>query len=790
MSRTWAWQRWFGGPKQSRHHGNSRRRRSSSPSRLRLETLEVRSLLTAAATASFTVSNDWTSGFQAEMQLANQQPTGVSNWQLEFDMARDITSIWNARIVSHVGNHYVIAGAAWNNNLAGGGNVSFGFVASGSGVGSSPTNYLLNGVPLGGSPPADLPSLSIGDVSKVEGHSGQTSFVFDVSLSAPSNQAVTVNYGTANGTAAAGSDYQATSGTLTFAPGQTQQQITVAVNGDTTYEADESFAVNLSSAAGATLAKAQATGTITNDDTQPTSGNFQFQITSDWGSGFTGQITAKNTTSQTLNNWRLEFDFGASITTIWNASIESHVGNHYVITGASWNSTIAPGGSVSFGFNGSPGGAIAEPSNFVWSGAGSGSGNGGGTGTNRAPTPAGDNVFVLTGQAIAINVLGNDTDPDGDRLTVTGVTQPANGATTLNADGTVSYTPRAGFTGSDNFSYTVSDGRGLSATAAVAITVGELAAPSSWEAQYYAPYVDMTLYPYYNIATAAQTQGIKYFSLGFITADSRQLPAWGGYTEYEISGTEFDLQVRQQVAAVRAAGGDVMVSFGGAANQELAEVITNVSQLTAAYQSVVDAYGLTHIDFDIEGAALAHRASVDRRSQAIATLQQAANAAGRTLEVHFTLPVLPTGLTPDGIYLLESALRNGVQISGVNIMAMDYGDSAAPNPQGRMGDYAIQAATSLFNQLKTLYGTAQTDAQLWHLVGVTPMIGLNDVTTEVFDQAAAQQLVTFAQQKGIGRISMWSLNRDTQGTPKSYVDNTSSSIAQTAYEFSQIFAAI
>jgi hypothetical protein len=70
------------------------------------------------------------------------------------------------------------------------------------------------------------------------------------------------------------------------------------------------------------------------------------------------------------------------------------------------------------------------------------------------------------------------------------------------------------------------------------------------------------------------------------------------------------------------------------------------------------------------------------------------------------------------------------------------------------------------------------------------MIGLNDDTNEVFDEQAAQQMVAFAQQKGIGRISMWSLNRDTQGTAKNYVDNTSSSIAQNAYDFTHIFAAI
>lgn len=790
MPRTSKWQLWFGGKSKSRT-SQPRRKKSTSGARLGIDCLEERRLMTASAATSYSVTNDWNSGFQAQLQVTNQQTTGITNWQLEFDLARNITSIWDAKIVSHVGNHYVIAGAAWNSNLAAGASVAFGFVASGSGVGSNPTSYKLNGAPVG-NPPVVVPTVSIGDVTKAEGNSGQANFVVDVTLSAPATTAVSVNYATANGTgsgaATAGSDYQSTTGMLTFAPGQTKLQVSVPVLGDTTVEANEAFSVKLSAPTGATLAKAQATATITNDDTPPSppaTGNFVFQVTSDWGSGFTGQVTAKNSTSQTLNNWKLEFDFAANITTIWNASIVSHVGNHYVIEGAAWNNTLAPGASVSFGFNGSPGGAIAAPSNIVWSG-----GTPGGGTTNHAPTAAGDSVFVLAGQAITINVLGNDTDPDGDRLTISSVTQPASGSARLNAGGTVTYTPRAGYSGSDTFSYTVSDGRGLTASALVAMTVGEPAAPTTWDAQYYAPYVDVTLYPYYNIASAAQTQGIKHFSLGFITADTRKLPAWGGYTEYEISGTEFDLGMRQQVAAVRATGGDVMFSFGGAANQELAEVITTVPQLTAAYQSVIDAYNLTHIDFDIEGGALAQRASVDRRSQAIAALQRSATAAGRPLEVSFTLPVLPTGLTPDGVYLLQSALQHGVRISGVNIMAMDYGDSAAPNPQGRMGDYAIQAATSLFNQLKTLYGTSQTDAQLWHLVGVTPMIGLNDVTTEVFDQAAARQLVMFAQQKGIGRISMWSLNRDTASTPKSYVDSTSSSISQTAFEFSQIFGAI
>jgi hypothetical protein len=232
-----------------------------------------------------------------------------------------------------------------------------------------------------------------------------------------------------------------------------------------------------------------------------------------------------------------------------------------------------------------------------------------------------------------------------------------------------------------------------------------------------------------------------------------------------------------------------MISFGGANGRELAEAITDVNTIKLAYQKVIDAYQATQLDFDIEGAAQADHASVDRRSQALAALQRDASAAGRPLSIWLTLPVLPTGLTADGLYVVQSAIRYGVNLAGVNIMAMDYGDSAAPNPQGKMGDYAIQAATSTFNQLKSLYGAGKTDTQLWQMIGVTPMIGLNDVTTEVFDQQEARELLAFAQQKGMGRISLWSLNRDQQNASGAlnHVDLTSSSILQQPFEFSRIF---
>src|SRR4029079_9652306 len=99
--------------------------------------------------------------------------------------------------------------------------------------------------------------------------------------------------------------------------------------------------------------------------------------------------------------------------------------------------------------------------------------------------------------------------------------------------------------------------------------------------------------------------------------------------EYAVNGGAFDLNLRAQINALRGLGGDVSVSFGGAANRELAQVISNVTSLQAAYQKVIDAYNVTRIDFDIERAAVADRASIDRRSQAMAGLQQTAAAAGK-----------------------------------------------------------------------------------------------------------------------------------------------------------------
>ncbi|MDH6490025.1 cellulose binding domain-containing protein [Streptomyces sp. SAI-127] len=291
----------------------------------------------------------------------------------------------------------------------------------------------------------------------------------------------------------------------------------------------------------------------------------------------------------------------------------------------------------------------------------------------------------------------------------------------------------------------------------------------------FAPYVDTSLHPAFDLLASAESTGVKNYNLAFVTDGGGCTPKWGGVTDLASDA------VAQQIGALRAKGGDVRVSFGGASGSELATTCSSADALAAAYGKVVDAYGLTKVDFDVEGGALPNTAANTRRAQAIAKLQ----SGHPGLDVSYTLPVMPEGLTQDGVDLLANAKSNGVEIDTVNIMAMDYG----PAYSGDMGTYAEQAAAATQAQVKGVLGLS--DSAAWNAVAVTPMIGVNDVASEIFKVDDASQLVTFAKAKGLGGLSMWSATRDKQcsGGAKPSADATCSSIVQDAFAFSKAFAA-
>ncbi|MEA1834747.1 cellulase family glycosylhydrolase [Methylobacterium durans] len=217
----------------------------------------------------FSVSSSWNAGFIGSVSVKNTAPTGANGWLVEFDAPFEITNLWNGVIVSHVGTRYVVRDAGWNSTIAPNGSVSFGFQAASQGTAPAPTGFVVNGEAVGTGAPVPLPTVTIGDISIAEGNTGTAPASFKVSLSAASKEPITVAYSSANGTATAGADYTATSGTLTFAPGETSKTISVPVAGDTLLEGDETFRINLSGATKATIVKAAGIATIVNDDAAP-----------------------------------------------------------------------------------------------------------------------------------------------------------------------------------------------------------------------------------------------------------------------------------------------------------------------------------------------------------------------------------------------------------------------------------------------------------------------------------------------------------------------------------------
>jgi CSLREA domain-containing protein len=133
---------------------------------------------------------------------------------------------------------------------------------------SGDANFNPSSGTLSGGQVVSQPSLSINDISATEGDTGTKTLTFTVSLSAASGVTVTANFATADNTATAGSDYVAQSGTVTFNPGDTSKTIGITINGDQTFEPNETFSVNLSNATNATISDSQGVGTILNDDAQ------------------------------------------------------------------------------------------------------------------------------------------------------------------------------------------------------------------------------------------------------------------------------------------------------------------------------------------------------------------------------------------------------------------------------------------------------------------------------------------------------------------------------------------
>ncbi len=284
---------------------------------------------------------------------------------------------------------------------------------------------------------------------------------------------------------------------------------------------------------------------------------------------------------------------------------------------------------------------------------------------------------------------------------------------------------------------------------------------SEWPAHVFAPTIDMSDSSIADLARIARTEGILFFDLAYIAADGENRPSWCGMAERTVDGGGSDAVLRERIHELRALGGDVIVTFGGPQGKPLAEAITDVKQLKNAYRGVVQAYALSRINFDLDGAALDDHGAIERRWQATAALQREMTDAGLPLEVWVTLPATPSGLSNAALEVLRSAQENGVHLDGVNLKT-DLGNPTAPTADAKLGRWTIEAAINAFYQLPQALARDGDGDGSWTGIGITPVIGQDAGAGVPFTPMDARELYDFAQRHGIGMLGMSQLDRDWQ----------------------------
>lgn len=311
-------------------------------------------------------------------------------------------------------------------------------------------------------------------------------------------------------------------------------------------------------------------------------------------------------------------------------------------------------------------------------------------------------------------------------------------------------------------------------------------------ATWFAGYLDVTASSPSDLQTltADQPHGV-IFSFIVSAPGSGCTPMWDATLTLNQASSRLDLD--RKIVRLEQHGGGVAVSFGGALNDELATTCLDVGKLAHAYGEVIDRYHSSTIDLDLEAANLSDRTAGHRRAQAVKKLQLDRRAHGEPLAVWLTLPVSPSGLTQDGQAAVGEMLGTGVDLAGVDVMTMDYGGGLREGQS--MLEATTNALTATQRQLKALYGSAGTnlsDAAPWSKLGVTPMIGQNDIAGEIFSLSSAKGLNEFVHDHGIGRVSMWSLNRDKTCGPYvnvKYPSDGCSGVGQGNQTFADLLAA-
>ncbi|WP_371493695.1 chitinase [Kitasatospora sp. NBC_00374] len=265
--------------------------------------------------------------------------------------------------------------------------------------------------------------------------------------------------------------------------------------------------------------------------------------------------------------------------------------------------------------------------------------------------------------------------------------------------------------------------------------------------------------------------GVKQFTLAFMLSDGTCNPKWDG-SRALTGGAD-----QSAINAIRAAGGDVVVSFGGWSGNKLGEKCSSASALAAAYQKVINAYGLKAIDIDIENTEIASSTARQREISALKIIKT--NNPG--IKEYVTIGTTTTGPDAAGTDLIRKGAAAGLALDGWTIMPFDFGGH-----NGSMGSVSTAAADGLKNTVASAYG--YDSATAYRHIGISSMNGKTDESDETVSTSDFTTMLNYAKAHHLARFTFWSVNRDRQcpsGTP---AGDSCSGISQSAYAFTKIIA--
>jgi chitinase len=289
-----------------------------------------------------------------------------------------------------------------------------------------------------------------------------------------------------------------------------------------------------------------------------------------------------------------------------------------------------------------------------------------------------------------------------------------------------------------------------------------------------APYVMPLANSPPSLTTVMSASGIKAFTLAFVVANGGCTPAWEA--DAGLDNVSSDTQIAPIINAVRSAGGDVVVSFGGYGGTKLGQDCSSAQATAAAEQTVINKYGLHAVDFDLEEPEYENATAIANELGAAQILQ----ANNSNLYESVTIPGTTSGTGYFGQQLLNEAKSLGYTPNAYSIMPFDGGFSGASSQITALQDFN----TILVNT----FGWSSANAYAHE--GFSGMNGRTD-SAEYFYQSDFQSVLSFAQSHGMARFTYWSVNRDRQCNPpdnNGSLSGTCSSVTQNDWDFTKIVA--